>query len=254
MSSPSDALRRRGDDQPASTGANGDRRTPRVRLREGAAPAAPSRARRLLTPIPLVGIALVLVALVGFGAVYSSTTQRTPVLVVAHELPAGAVLRASDVRVAELSGDRALIDGLVAERDLGSVVGKRVATALPAGAPLARAAVAEQPAQTAFTLEVPTARALDGALQPGDRISVLATFGANSDDPETSAVARDLTVLAVGDRSQQGTDTLPVTIALPDASLASKLALANDNAKLSLLREGGDDRAAPIPTATVPER
>jgi hypothetical protein len=112
--------------------------------------------------------------------------------------------------------------------------------------------VAEQPAQTAFTLEVPTARALDGALQPGDRISVLATFGTNSGEAQTRAIARNLTVVAVGARGGGGADTIPVTVELPDPSLASMLALANDDAKLNLLREGGPDGKAPIPVAHTP--
>jgi Flp pilus assembly protein CpaB len=213
---------------------------------------APSRARRLLAPVPLVGMALVLVALVGFLAVYSSTTHRTSVLVTAHDLSAGAALRASDVRVAELAGDRRVLDGLVPERDLGAVLGKRLAGSLPSGSPLARAALADQAAQSAFTLEVPAARALGGALQPGDRVTVLATFAANGGGAQTSAVARDLTVLAVGQAADPGADTLPVTVALPDPSLASRLALANDDAKLDLLREGGRGAMAAIPTVRAP--
>ncbi len=238
---------------------NGDRPAPMLRPRE--APAAPgsgatasSRARRLLSPIPLVGMALVLVALVGFLAVYSSTTSRTPVLVTAHGLSAGTVLRASDVRVAELAGDRRVLAGLIPERDLASVLGKRLATALPSGVPLAQTVVAAQPAEAAFTLEVPTARALDGALQPGDRISVLATFGANSGDAQARAIARNLLVVAVGRESGPGADTIPVTVALRDPSLASTLALASDDAKLNLLREGSQGGKAPIPPARTPTR
>jgi Flp pilus assembly protein CpaB len=199
-------------------------------------------------------MALVLVALVGFLAVYSSTTERTPVLVTAHALSAGAVLRASDVRVAELAGDRRVLAGLIPERDLGSVLGKRLATALPPGAPLPHAVVAERPAEAAFTLEVPAARALDGALQPGDRISVLATFGANSDDAQARAIARNLLVVAVGQEGGPGADTIPVTVGLSDPSLSSTLALANDDAKLNILREGNRGGKAPIPPAHTPTR
>jgi Flp pilus assembly protein CpaB len=205
----------------------------------------------LLSPIPLAGAALVLVALVGFLAVYSSTTSRMPVLVTAHDLQAGAVLHASDVRVAELAGDRRVLDGLVPERDLGTVLGKRLATSLPSGTPLAQAAVAEQAAQTAFTLEVP-AQAVDGALQPGDRVTVLATFGANGTSAQTSAIARDLTILAIGQGNAPGAETIPVTVELPDPSLASELALANNDAKLDLLREGSAGGTSSIPTVHAP--
>lgn len=254
MRRPSDLLPRRArPGHPAGDG-NGHRPVPRLRPRETSttSTSAPSRARRLLAPIPLAGMALVLVALVGFLAVYSSTTNRTPVLVTAHDLSAGAVLHASDLRVAELAGDRRVLDGLIPERELGSVLGKRLAAGLPSGTPLAQAAVAAQAAQTAFTLEVPTARALAGALEPGDRVTVLATFGANGTSAQTSAIARDLTVLAVGQDNAVGADTIPVTVSLPDPSLASELALANDDAKLDLLREGGAGAAASIPTVHAP--
>jgi Flp pilus assembly protein CpaB len=256
MRRPSDLLQRGGAPGHPPAGGNGHRPAPKLRPREAVVPqaTAPSPARRLLSPIPLAGMALVLVALVGFLAVYSSTTSRTPILVTARELPAGAVLRASDLRVAELAGDRRVLAGLIAERDLSMVRGKRLASALPAGVPLAHAAVAAQPGEAAFTLEVPTARALDGALQPGDRISVLATFGANSGEAQTRAVARNLTVLAVGGRGGPGADTIAVTIELRDPALASRLALANDDAKLNLLREGGRGGKAAIPPARTPAR
>jgi Flp pilus assembly protein CpaB len=256
MRRPSDLLQLRGASGHPPGDGNGDRGTPKLRPREALAPATatPSKARRLLSPIPLVGMALVLVALVGFLAVYSSTTDRTPVLVTAHELSAGTVLRASDVRVAELAGDRRVLAGLIPERDLASVLGKRLATALPAGVPLAQTVVAEQPAEAAFTLEVPMARALDGALQPGDRISVLATFGANSGDAQARAIARNLLVVAVGRKGGPGADTIPVTVALRDPSLSSTLAIASDNAKLNLLREGSQGGKAPIPPARTPTR
>ena len=255
MSRMSDLLERTRRTAPAGV-LDGNGAAPRLRPRDGVeAPTAPSRARRLLSPMPLTGMALVLVALVGYLVVYSSTTERTPIVVAAHALPAGSVLRASDVRVAELAGDRAVISDLIHERDLDAVLGERLSTAVTAGAPLARGAVVAQLAQTAFTLEVPTARAVGGALRSGDRITVLATFGANGDDAQTRAVARDLTVIAVGQSPAPGEDTTSVTVALSDSSLAGELALANDAARLNLLREGGEeDRAAAIPTARIPTR
>ena len=57
-----------------------------VRIREREAePAVASqlrpRARRLLQPLPLVGVLLVLVALVGYWSVYRASTRRTPMVV-----------------------------------------------------------------------------------------------------------------------------------------------------------------------------
>src|SRR6266508_1064987 len=144
-----------------------------VRIREREAETAVAarlrpQARRLLQPLPLVGMLLVLIALVGYWSVYRASTTRTPMLVAAHALSAGSVLHASDLRTGELAGDA-----------------------------------------------------------------------------RTKAIARGLEVLSVGG-APSGIDSaaasIPITLALPDPSLASALALANSDAKLDLLRESGAAR------------
>src|SRR6266542_2847321 len=155
-----------------------------VRIREREAETAASaglrpQARRLLQPLPLVGVLLVLIALVGYWSVYRASTKRTPVLVAAHALSAGSALHASDLGTGELAGD-----------------GRTMAALVP---------------------------------------------------------ARELEALSVGS-APSGIDSaaasVPITLALPDPSLASALALANSDAKLDLLRESGRARAAPIPSAS----
>jgi len=234
--------------------------TPRLRPSQQAAPAAAPapRLKRLREPLPLIGIALVLVAFVGYLAVYNATTHRTPVLVTTRALPAGTVLRASDLRAAELAGDGSVIAGLEPESALRQVVGRRLASALPAGTPLPRSALAARaPATSAITLAVPALHALGGALQPGDRVTVLATFGAGSGRARTRPIARGLQVLAVGAipaSADATTATVPVTLALPDLSLASDLALAGNHGKLDLLREGKGAATAPISQASAGSR
>jgi acyl CoA:acetate/3-ketoacid CoA transferase beta subunit len=66
-------------------------------------------------------------------------------------------------------------------------------------------------------------------------------------------IARNLVVLGVGAPPagiDQASTTVPVTVALPNPSLASQLALANSVAKLDLLRVGTNTTSA-IPSATV---
>jgi Flp pilus assembly protein CpaB len=227
-----------------------------VRLREPATP-RPSRSRQhsFLQPLPLAGAALVLVALVGYLAVYSQTTRRTPVLVAARDLPTGTILRAADLRSAGLAGDRAVVGSLVPSGQLGLVVGRRVAVGVPAGLPLPRAALAARAAiPSAFTVVVSVLHALGGELRPGDRVSVLATFQRAAGGARTRVVARGLEVLAVGQPPNgfdQASATIPVTLALPDPSLSSALALAGEAGKIDLLREGTRASAAPIPPAAV---
>src|ERR1700754_2824415 len=84
---------------------------PALRPRDGTPPPSPSRQaamRNWATPMRLAGIALVLLAAAGYWLVYAGTTQRTPVVVLTRDLPSGAVLSASDVRIGELAGDRSI--------------------------------------------------------------------------------------------------------------------------------------------------
>jgi Flp pilus assembly protein CpaB len=208
-----------------------------------------------LQPLPLAGVALVLVAVVGYLIVYSQSTRRTMVLVAARDLPAGTVLRTGDLRSAGLAGDRAVLAALVPSRQTDAVVGRRVAFSVPAGQPLPRAALAARTAvPSAFTVSVPALHALGGGLRTGDRVSVLATFQSAAGGASTRVVARGLEVLAVGQPPTGlagATAQIPVTLALPDPSVASALALATEAGKIDLLREGTNARDAPIPTAAV---
>ena len=229
-----------------------------VRIREREAESAVTgqlrpRARRLLQPLPLVGVLLVLVALVGYWSVYRASTKRTPMVVAAHALSAGSVLHASDLRSGELAGDARTMAALVPERELDALLGRTLSVAVPAGAPLPRAALGGRAAGTAsFTLVLPALHALAGQLAPGDHVTVLATYSSGSGQARTKAIARGLEVISVGG-APSGIDSasasVPITLALADPSLASALALANSDAKLDLLRESGSARAAPIPPA-----
>ena len=217
---------------------------------------APLRSRRLLQPVPLAGFALMLVGLLVVLAYSAAASRRTAVLVAAHALPAGALLRPSDLRSSRLGADGDVLAALVTTTQERAVVGRRLAVAVGAGEPLPRSAVASSSASpAAFTLALPVAHALGGQLQPGDHVSVLATFSGATGGATTKALARNLVVLAVGQAPSIGDpnqSTIPVTVALPDPRLASRLALANSIAKLDLLRDSTQSDTAAIPTATAP--
>ncbi len=175
-------------------------------------------------------------------------------LVAAHDLQAGSVVRPSDLRTAELAGDAGTMAALVPERELETVLGRELAAPISEGAPLARGSLeASGSGPAAFTLVVPALRALGGALRPGDRVTVLATFESGA-GAKARAIARGLRVLTVGE-TPEGLDrasaSIPVTVALSDPSLAAGLALANTEGKIDLLREGGRARTAPIPPASA---
>lgn len=213
-----------------------------------------TRRRRWAQPLPIAGCLLVLLALLGYLSVYNQTTRRSQVLVAAHALPAGSVLRASDLHTVGLAGDSQVLGALLPASEQGLVLGRTLKTAVAADAPLPAAALAAPGARAAsFTLAVPVLHALAGQLVPGDRVTVLATFTSTSGQTQTRAVARNLEVTAVGGTSgfDASTQTIPVTVALPDPSLASQLALANEAGKLDLLRDGSSSQTAPIPQVSI---
>jgi len=176
------------------------------------------------------------------------------VVIAAHDLPAGTRLSSSDLRETKLSADPSLLAQLVPASSETSLLGRRLAQPATGGVPLARASIAAASGGPAvFTLAVAALHAVGGDLQAGDRVSVLATFTSPTGTATTRVVARALTVLSVG-QAPTGLDpasaTVPVTVALPNPAVASQLALANNVAKIDLLRDGSNETAA-IPPATA---
>ena len=208
-----------------------------------------------MQPLPLAAVLLILLALIGYWSVYNQTTKRTQVLVAAHALPAGRVLRASDLTRTGLAADKQVLATLLPAAEQSLLVGRALKTSVAAGAPIPQTALASsRGGSDSFTLAVPSMHALAGQLAPGDRVTVLATYTGTNGQAQTRAVARNLEVLAVGSASgfAANTQTIPITVALPDPSFASALALANEAGKLDLLRESGARAGAPIPTASAP--
>jgi len=247
---------RRSTAEEAARSTNGDGRLLLAPREDQEEARPPLRSRRLLQPIPLAGIALMLVGLLVVLGYSAAAARRTPVLVAAHNLPAGAVVRPSDLRSSRIGADGDVLAALVTASQEQTVVGRRLAVPLGAGEPLPRTALASSSASpAAFTLAVPAAHALGGQLQPGDHVSVLATFSSATGAATTEALARNLVVLAVGQPPSIGDpnqSTIPVTVALPDPRLSSRLALANSTAKIDLLRDSNRSGGQSIPTAQSP--
>lgn len=226
----------------------------RLRERRGVPSAAASRTSRWWRqPLTLIGVALVLVALIGSLGLASSATHRDGVLVATRDLAPGTVVRSGDIRVAKLATDHVTLAGLVPAHELSHLIGRTIRTGVAAGTPIATTAVGRSVSEPdAFTLVVPVAHALGGQLRPGDHVTVLATYQTADGQAVARPVARNLVVVSVGQLPGGiGTETanVPVTVLLPNASLSSALALANSDGKIDLLREGSRDRTAPIPAA-----
>src|SRR5690242_15037275 len=83
------------------------------REQEGTAARAPLRSRRLLQPVPMAGIALMLIGLLVVYGYTAAATRRTPVLVAAHDLPAGATIHLSDLRSSRIAADGDVLATLI---------------------------------------------------------------------------------------------------------------------------------------------
>lgn len=243
---------------PSSLDGNGSPSLPRLRERPvlPRRPFGRGRFESLRSPLPAAGIALVLIALLGYLAVYRAASNRTQVLVATHTLPAGTVLSTGDLRGASIAAEGRLLATLLPASQEPRALGQRLSSTVPAGAPLPAGALAERATQTsAFTLAAPEFDVAGEELQPGDRVSVLVTFGAGSGSATTRPLARGLEVITVGEAppsSDPSTTTVPVTVALANPVIVSQLALANQDGKLDLLREGtGGSSTAAIPSATA---
>jgi Flp pilus assembly protein CpaB len=208
----------------------------------------------LRQPLPLLGVVLVLIALIGYLAVYSSANRRTDVLVLTRSLPAGSTLQASDLQTGRLAAPTKVLAALEPSGDLQQAVGHQLQSAVTVGEPLTRAAITTQAgAPSAFTVDVPASTTEGEDLEAGDHITVLATFGAGTGQVTTKVLARGLEVLSVGQPPADAnltSTTVPVTVALTDVSVSTQLALANEDGKIDLLSEGANASTAAIPNAT----
>jgi Flp pilus assembly protein CpaB len=143
-----------------------------------------SPARALRRPIRLdvraiVGILLMLVATGGSIAVWSTEQDTRGVLVLAHELPAGSTLQASDLTISRARLDDAVYQAAVPATSLNTVVGRQLAEPAHANQVLARAQVSTRPrlAEDQMVLAIPVRNdaAAGGRIRANDAVAVLAT-------------------------------------------------------------------------------
>lgn len=192
---------------------------------------AASRHRALLA----AGLAAASVAS-GLSAVVPDPPETVPVLTAAHDLPAGAVLSAQDLRTADVPAALVPAGALT---DAGAAAGRVVAGPVRAGEPLTDVRLlgaALLPAGSQVAAPVRLAEPATAALvQAGDRVDVL------SASPEGGAaaevVATGLSVLSVPDLSDAAGEGALVVVAASRAA-ASRLAAAAVTGRLSLVVHG----------------
>ena len=215
----------------------------------------------------VVGALLVAVAAVGVFAAYAgadSAPSRTAV-VASGALAAGHRVMDHDVEVVEVDLPDAVAGRTFAAADL--VVGAVTLAPLEPGELVQRSAVAVSPSGadptrpgSEFSFAVDKERAVNGDLQRGEEVDVLATYG-TGDDAYTMVVARRARLLALDGSARStigSTGRLVVTLALGSADQVLQVAHASEVASVTLVRAtraadsapGEDTYTAPGPNSS----
>lgn len=200
-----------------------------------------------------VGALLIAVAAVGTFAAASGATAdaRRPYLVAGADLAVGHRIERSDLALARMELPAYLAHG----HAFGPGAAARLVGALVVG-PVARGELVQRSTVRLggagaggvreLSFPIDPARAVGGALQPGEFVDVLATYG-GATDGYTVTVARAARVVAARDRGGlAGGDSLVLTLDVPTADAALALAHAVNEGHVTVVRSGpraADERA-----------
>lgn len=232
----------------------------------------PGRVLRRRRPLPsgraVVGGFLVAAAAVGIFAAYQGATasRRQRFVVAATALHMGQRLAASDLTTAPMDLTPTLSSTL-AFRDPRALVGAVVVGPVRQGGLIQASDVVAAGArrQRQLSFPVDAARALNGSLQSGDRVDVLATFGTGS-GATTVVVASGVRVVDVATAkaglASNGSSSQVLTVSVTNATQALALTQAVDAGQLLVVRSTGapplgstaaysDPSPTPAPSATA---
>ncbi|MFZ3475984.1 SAF domain-containing protein [Streptomyces sp. 2.9] len=183
---------------------------------------------------------LAIAGALGAAAAVTSVGERTKVLAIAQDVPAGQPLTAADIVIAEVSADGALTPMPAADR--ASVVGKRPAVDLRKGGLLLASqlnpgtGLGDDKAQVG--VQVKRGQAPAGALVPGDKVLAVTVpaQGEQSSGKEAEAppVSVKATVISVSRPDASGAIVINLAVAASDGPLLATRASAG---RIALVRE-----------------
>ncbi|MER7959195.1 SAF domain-containing protein [Streptomyces sp. NPDC096030] len=191
--------------------------TPAPPVPRPAAPARPEIPITATAPVKrerrwsVAALCVVLAVLAGLGAAaaVTSASDRTKVLAIARDVPAGQALTTADLTVAEVSADAALIPVPASQK--GAMVGKRPAVDLRKGGLLTTSQLSAGTGlgddKQQVGVQVKRGQAPAGTLAPGDRVLAVTTPAQGEQQSAKDAEAPPSTIQAV-----------VVTVSRPDAS------------------------------------
>jgi Flp pilus assembly protein CpaB len=209
------------------------------------------------------GIVVTLAATGGSLLFWSTSSDTRGVLVATRDLPAGAVLGASDLAAARLRMDDAIYRAAIPVAELGQVVGKQLAEPVHPQQVLVRPQLAARPPlapdQGAMTIPIAPETA-GGHLHPGDAVAVLVTVAKGKPESRTVVVLPRVAVYDVGYDDRAAVVNADATAASADLGAASKtsrgaptsvtLSLSSDQTlQLAQARWNGDIDLVLLPPA-----
>jgi SAF domain len=187
--------------------------------------------RRRSVPHLLVGALLVLACAAGVVLWSLAAGQRQRVLAAARPVPVGHVLSTADLREVSVAADPGV--STVAASQASTVIGRIMATSLPAGSLLTPealgAALVPAPGQAITALAL-KAGAFPPELAPGARVAVVIV-------PSLSSAAWQATVISVTGRADE--QTTVVSLQLTEAAARQVAAVPAGQLSVVLL-PGGD--------------
>ena len=211
-------------------------------------PAGPAVRKNI---VPLLGIAFV-VAILCTGLFYgafasrftaSATHQRHELVVAAHDLAAGAIVRRDDVRISEVQADAAP-KGMISTPEL--VDGRPLAVPAAEGTPILEAmlspTVADHeipPGMRAMTIRPTDSSSIVGVLQPGRRIDIQA-WSNSVGEAQLRTILNDVEVLNAEHGNADSTAPTPITVLVP-VSNTDEVALADSAAHIRIVLRNSDD-------------
>jgi len=218
----------------------------------GAAGARPLRRRSSLpTGRAVAGGLLIALAALGIFVAYTRAVRgpATTYVVARHDIAVGSRLTGDDLTTLPMTLPRVVATSAVftSERAL---IGTTTVGPIRRGE-LVQASSVVKKRSSADELEVSfsiaSSRALGGALQPGDRVDVLATFGSGG-DTYTVTVVRQALVLRTGRSGGTLGDsqTETITLSLPSSDAALALSHAVSAGEVTLARSTGATVSGPV--------
>lgn len=239
-------------DRPTANGPTGGTTTGGTTTR----PASLRRARQLPGGRAVVGALLVVAAAFGVFAVTAGAddTPSTTYIVITTSLPLGSTLTERDLRLEPI--DLPPATAATSFTSAAEVIGAVTLAPLVEGQLLSassvlladRAGPASEAPSTEFSFSVERDHAVNGELQPGELVDVLATY-TNAGEGYTDVVARSARLTSIDDGSSDSIatpGTIIVTLALTDPGVVLALAHAKETAAVTLVRTTRADAPLPV--------